>query len=306
MMKSGRTAPWFAFSAVLVAGILFLALFTCGCATVIKGAPNPPSYESERVKALIEKYSKPDAIPIDSDKLTVDQRNQTVDDIIFLIDRNYHQFENELYRGRAIFDTATDLAIIGLGAAGALVDATGTKAILAAISGGIGGARVSINKNFFLEQSTNALISTMRASRKANLKLMMDAKVLSVRDYPMSRALADIAEYYNSGTIVGALESIVAEAGQKEQTSSKAIENAVQAQVKETIDLKIRKESFQERIRNWLLKDPNNSKDFEMWLNKQRGPVKTTSWLFSVEAKEEDLLAAIIDLKIPPTLGEKK
>ncbi len=299
MTKSTQSTPCWASSAVLIVGILSLGVFMSGCATVIKGAPNRPAYESAVIRTLVQKYSRPNAITIDSVNLTEDLRNRTMEDLIFLIDGNYHQFENELYRGRALFDTATDLAIIGLGAAGALVAVTGTQAILAAISGGIGGARVSINKNFFREQSTNALISTMRASRKAKLKLMRDAQLLSVKDYPMSRALVDIAEYYNSGTIIGAFESIISEAGQKEQTSANAIENKVQAQVQEGVDLKFRTGRLQERIRNWLLKDPANYKSFNTWLKDKRVTLEAASWVYNTETKEEDLLDAILYFNIP-------
>lgn len=219
-----------------------------------------------------------------------------MEDLIFLIDVNYHQFENELYRGRALFDTATDLAIVGLGAAGALVDATGTQAILAAISGGIGGARVSINKNFFREQSTNALISTMRASRKAKLNFMRGAETLSILDYTMSRALVDITEYYNAGTIVGAFESIVSEAGQKEQTATQAIERRVE----EKMEFQYTIGPLRDQIDRWLDADiEKNVPALREWLKKRNVTRSATGWVRDPRTTEKDLQDAIRELKIP-------
>lgn len=64
----------------------------------------------------------------------------------------------------------------------------------------------------------------MRASRKAKLNFVRDAETISLAEYPLSRALVDIVDYYNTGTIVGAFESMVSEAGEKERKNAKEIE----------------------------------------------------------------------------------
>lgn len=75
MMQSRQTALSRTSSTVLIAEILFLGVFMGGCATVIKGSPNQPAYQSAAVNTLVQKYSKPDAIPIDPEKLTAEHRN---------------------------------------------------------------------------------------------------------------------------------------------------------------------------------------------------------------------------------------
>jgi len=296
MIQPRQTPLRWTSSIDFIAKILVLGFLMSGCASVMKSSPDLPTYQSTVVKTLIQKYSKPEAIPTDPSKLTADQRNNIMEDLIFLIDVNYHQFESDLFLGRGLFDTTTDLAIIALGAAGALVDASGTQAILAAISSTIGGGRVSINKNFFREQSTNALISTMRATRKTKLKIIRDAETLTLSDYPISRALVDIVDYYNAGTIVGAFESIVSEAGQKERTAANAIEKKVQ----EKVDLQFKTGALRERIKNWLLKDPNkNVADFEKWLQAKKVALTPIFWVYDAETKEKDLLDAISHFKIP-------
>jgi hypothetical protein len=167
--------------------------------------------------------------------MTAKQRNQVMDDLIFLTDVNYHNFEEEFYLGKAFFDTSGDLAILGLGAAGGLITHSGTQAIISAISGGIGGARVSINKNFLHEISTQALIAKMQSSRKARLAMIREAMTLEIADYSLSRGLSDIADYYNAGTIMGALQEIVADAGVEKKRSDNALKQLIEGKFRRTV-----------------------------------------------------------------------
>ena len=210
----------------LLLGVLILS----GCAGVSQGRPERAAYEDLVVKTLVEKYTKTDAIPTDQTKVTKGERNQILEDLIYMTDVNYYKFEAELYQGRTVFDTATDLAILGLGGAGSLVTHSGTQAILSAISGGIGGGRVSINKNFFHEKSTQALTAKMKSARKTKLELIRKAMALSVTDYPLSRGLGDLAEYYNAGTIVGALENIVADSGADARKADEEMKGLIEKQ----------------------------------------------------------------------------
>lgn len=279
-----------------MAKMLLLCILITGCASVIKGGPPLPVYQPKVAEALLQKYSQSGAIPTKPEELTAGQRNGIMEDLIYLVDVNYQQFESQLYLGRASFDTATDLAIVGLGAAGALVDATGTQALLAAISGGIGGARASISKNFFREQSATALISTMRATRKSKLDLMRGAESLSIPDYPMSRALADINDYYNAGTIVGALGSIVSEAGKKEQAADSNIEK----KVREKIELQFKTGPLRERIVSWLDEDSkNNVPALQKWLASKTPKVTVTPVFWVRDTTETELLDAILHFNIP-------
>jgi hypothetical protein len=270
--------------------LLFCILLN-GCTRGIKGGPALPTYQAEVVSTLIQKYSQPNAISTDPIKYTVEQRNGIIEDLIFLVDVNYYQFESELYVGRLSFDTATDIGIIGLGAAGTLVDSTGTQAILSAISGGIGGARVSINKNFFHEQSANALISTMRATRKSKLNFIRSAESLSLSDYPMTRALSDIIEYYNAGTIIGACENIISEAGRKEQEAASEIEKKA---------LQFKRGPLGDRIISWLDENPSkNVQSFKQWLKLKNVTTTPVFWVRDTNTTEADLLEVILHFNIP-------
>ena len=145
-----RPFPW-TYSIGIMALILSLGFLLNGCAGLMKNWPDQPAYQSMVIETLKQKYPKPESIPSDPDKMTADQRNIILEDLIFLVDVNYHRFESDLYKKRVLFDTTTDLAIIGLGALGTLIDSSGTQAILAAISTAISGGKVTISKNYFHE-----------------------------------------------------------------------------------------------------------------------------------------------------------
>ena len=100
--------------------ILSLGLLLNGCAGLDENGPDQPAYQPMMIETLKQKYSKPESIPSDPNKMTVDQRNIILEDLIFLIDVNYHRFESDLYKKRVLFDTTTDLAVIALGALGTL------------------------------------------------------------------------------------------------------------------------------------------------------------------------------------------
>jgi hypothetical protein len=281
----------------LILMMLFCFTILGGCAGVTQGRPAKVIYQDAIVNSLIDKYSKSDAIFTNQSSITVNKRNQTLDDLIYLTDVNYYNFETELYHGRAFFDTSGDLAILGLGAAGGLVMHSATQAILAAISAGIGGSRVSISKNYFHEFSTQALIAKMQSTRKVKLEFIRKAMALSVTDYSLSRGLSDLAEYYNAGTIVGALQNIVADAGSDAKKADDELKNIIEVKYAQDSTRPIR-----DRINRWL--DSNLSKNIPIlkgWFQKQSPSIilSPSTWVDSSTTTQEMLNKAIKENNIP-------
>lgn len=273
-------------------------MMVAGCAGVNKGRPAKADYEDTIVASLLKKYSNPDAIPTDQSAITEKQRNQILDELLFLTDVNYYSFEAELYQGRAFFETSTDLAILGLGAAGGIIAHSGTQAIISAISGGIGGSRVSINKNYFHETSTQALIAKMQSARKSKLETMRKAMAsLNTADYSLARGLSDLAEYYNAGTIVGALQNIVADAGAEARKAD--------TELKKLIEGKYARTAAGDILRRFWKPDGKeidkvNEERLVEWMKSNgfaTGPGTITMFLRS-EAQEDARLKAVKDLNL--------
>ena len=181
-------------------------------------------------------------------------------------------------------------------AAGSLVTHGATQAIMAAISGGIGGARVSINKNYLHELSTQALIAKMQSSRKTKLEFMRQAMTLAVLDYSLSRGLSDLAEYYNAGTIVGALQNIVSDAGIEKRKADDELIKKIRVKYDQGATRPIR-----ERINSWLDSDlSKNISILKTWFQQQNPPitVSPSTWVDSSTTTEEMLRKAIKEIKI--------
>lgn len=136
-------------------------------------------------------------------------RDQLIYRLILLSDYRFNRYEADLVAGKATRDTFVDLAVLGLNAAGVFITPGQATRILAAISGGLIASRASIEKNFYQNQTQGVLLRRMKVLRAQKLysishHLLRDG----VDRYPVERALIDVLDYYNRGTILGALDAI--------------------------------------------------------------------------------------------------
>lgn len=76
----------------------------------------------------------------------------------------------------------------------------------------------------------------MQSGRKAKLELMRNAMMsLNMKEYSLARGFSDLTEYYNAGTIVGALQNIVADAGFDAKTSDNKMKALVEGKYMKTL-----------------------------------------------------------------------
>lgn len=143
---------------------------------------------------------------------------------LVLIDLRYLQFIRSLTADKQQLDSATDLANLTLNLAGTLVGGVRAKTNLAAAAAGLGGAKTSIEKNFYYERSVDALVATMNAKRKEMLAQMLRAMGSDLAGYGFTQAVTDTHDYYLAGTINGALSFISAQAGEQERAADKKLQ----------------------------------------------------------------------------------
>lgn len=136
-------------------------------------------------------------------------RNQLINELILLINDNYSEYERSFYANNAIANTASDLVVLGLSSAATVVGGEGVKTALAATITGLSGAKMAVSKEFFAEQSRIALIAKMRALRMAKMAEIEENKKRTITDYPLSRALLDVQELAEAGTLVSGLQGLV-------------------------------------------------------------------------------------------------
>ena len=156
------------------------------------------------------------------------QRNRIVFRVTAQIDAAYGNFELDLSTRRAGAQTAGDAAQLGLTAAATVVGASTVKDILSATSTALQGTRLSFDKNFFEQKTTEALVSQMRASRKTlKAQILLGLSNRDTDNYPLEAAWIDVINYYYAGTISSALVDISSKAGSDASDADKNLKRVV-------------------------------------------------------------------------------
>lgn len=179
-------------------------------------------------------------------QVKVDRRNQILTELIALIDQNYSTFEDRYYGSDASVNFAGDVVNLGLTGVSSVTGTAHLKSVLSAIATGTTGIKTSYQKNFFDQQTRSAVVQKMRASRATQLALIQDQNHMkapvvcpgtgcqpvggvAVAPYSLETGLSDVEQYYQAGTIIGALQAIATSAGtdqtaaaEKQKVNSKA------------------------------------------------------------------------------------
>jgi hypothetical protein len=198
-------------------------LFLCGCSVYSPKAPFPPSIFSE---PYITDLSNPNLIPnydsMPNGPAKIARRNQIVWEVIWLTDESYRKYEASFFTGQAYLSTAGDFSEIALSGAAAVTGTAHLKSVLAAVSGGIVGMGASYQKNFFDQTTRETIVQVMRASRLAKL-VEMEQGMNSGPSYTIEWGLRDATDYYDNGTVMGALITISNSSSQKAAVAREAL-----------------------------------------------------------------------------------
>jgi len=202
---------------------VFYSMFS-GCSTSYEGKALNAVYHS-RTDELVKKYTpgpKEKDFPGRQDLFSAGsakERNQKINDLVYLIDRNYDNWEKRLYDKKAFSDFFGSAAVIGLNAAGSITGGTEVKSILHAISGGIESTKIGFDKDVLQNQNMLAIIAKMRALRAEKLNTLLRGMQQDIDTYSMEAALVDLGDYYNAGSFTAALQDITAKAGIQKSTN---------------------------------------------------------------------------------------
>jgi len=183
-----------------------------GCSDLVRPKEAPALIASEQ-------YTRTD---LDNDlvayRATADKtaiRNKIIFGLAAQIDASYRDFSDSFYVTEGTLNTVLDIAVIGLGSAGALTGGAPAKAILAATSAGLTGSRLAFSKNFFQEKGPDLIRGRMNALRAQQWTVIFGKLNVPESKYTLAEATRDLVQYYNAGTITGAYDSITADSGSK-------------------------------------------------------------------------------------------
>ena len=173
-------------------------------------------------------------------------RNKVVHGRLLALDLQFSLFKKAIYKQGVSSNLSLDILGVAVGAAGAVVTGADASRILSALSGGISGTGTAINKNLYYERTLPALIALMEANREKIRAQILEGLNHSVVAYPLGFALADLEQYFQAGSIPGAVAAVTAVAGETKSKSEKKIEivrseafvdPAAQKRVKELLNL---------------------------------------------------------------------
>ena len=197
------------------------------CSTLRNGGAPDPSFDiNTDLEQLAKQFNHATSItdyyntPLEG---RTDARNRFVSGRLVQIDLRYLQFIRALTTDKQQLDSATDIANLTLNLAGTLVGGARAKGNLAAAAASIGGARSVIDRDYYYEKSIDALVATMNAKRQEVLVPILSGLAAPLEQYPFERALTQLQEYYQAGTLNSAIQFIHTEAGKNQAVSAQKI-----------------------------------------------------------------------------------
>ncbi len=213
-------------------GKLALACLTAsliaGCSSM-SGYPERTDEVDARLTSLQSRYFLPgkdvmaeyQGKPDDSERRAY--RNDVVYARMMAIDLQFTVFKEAIYNEGITSNLTFEIAGVVTGAAGAVVTGATASRILSALSGGIAGSQTAINKNLYYERTMPALLALMDAERKKIQATIKESLQQDIDVYPLGQALVDLEDYFQAGSIPGAVAEVTQTAGEKSQEAEQAL-----------------------------------------------------------------------------------
>jgi hypothetical protein len=218
----------------------FLLVLLGGCASMnrpkipptVNPAQSVGAYTVAQFKSDLDKYrSSIDATPPNLEAARR-QRDLILNRIMVDIESDYKQYETNLFSNRAKIEVAGDILELGISAATTISNPARVKTVLSAALTGVKGSRLSFDKNYFREKTTEIIISRMQGSRNEIRNRITDKMAnLSVDKYPFEEGWVDLIDFFYAGTLEGGLEALAADAGSSVAKANAGAQESVQNRI---------------------------------------------------------------------------
>lgn len=217
---------------LLVFGALSLLLLA-GCSSLRHGGAPDPAFSVETDLAAMRQAlgTTGSVTGYYAGAATEERRNAFVDSRVALANLAYIQFISELTADKQHLDAASDMLILGLNLLGTAANGVRAQANLAATAAGVGGGKAIVDKSYYYQKTTSALVTTMNATRKEVLLRILDGVQKPLTTYSFSQALADTHDYYAAGTLMSAIAAVQGAAAARETRADQALEMRGEAKI---------------------------------------------------------------------------
>ena len=299
-LTSKRLCPLASFASSVITfkhafvGALFLT--SVGC-TSAGGYPSRSGDTATELKSL-EPYFAPTKLAAYAALTDASERQRLRDEIVNgrlrAIDLNYFVFVRALSEDVASLSVGTDIATLALAGAGTIVTGASTKTVLAAVSGFVIGTKGSIDKNLFYQKTVPVLLAAMAARRRTVLLTVRTGLTHEGNQYTLEQALMDVEDYYNAGTIPGALTDITAGAGASLANADAKISQITTGTYLEDDAGKVLRRFWKPDGKNV---DKSNATALQAWLTKEKINVEI-SFFIQTDTFATQRVKAVTDLKL--------
>jgi hypothetical protein len=175
-------------------------------------------------------------------------RNRMTYGLMAEIDYVFYEYETKLFLNQGGFNVGSDFLQLGLAAGSTITNGARAKTILSALLSGVTGTSLSIDKNFFRQQTVQAIMSSMEANRDRVKAVIIQQLAKDTSVYPFEAARPDLIKYFFAGTLPAGLQQLHQEAAtdakeQREELNRVQITNisAADAKTAGDVDLAVRK-----------------------------------------------------------------
>jgi hypothetical protein len=177
---------------------------------------NPYHYSMAEYNDDIKVYEDNAPVVADATKqaLAKGARNDIAWGLMGLVDDVYNVYAAHLYGGKGAIAVSGDAASLGLTAAAAIARLPSAKTLFGALGTAVTGVNLSVDKNYFAQQTYQVIALAMETRRTSLYTQMSNA--LSSKDvvqYPLTAVKRDLVLYLYAGSLPGGLQEIQKEAG---------------------------------------------------------------------------------------------
>jgi hypothetical protein len=177
-------------------------------------AIDPSQYSTDQYKRDLQDYkdsTKPASLNLVAAKVA---RNNIAYGLMTEIEVIYKVYYQKFFGGKNTTALVGDAITLGLGSAGTIATNAATKTIFAALGTAITGLNLSIDKNFYAQQSFSVIGIAMQ-TRRDKIRAAIQANLLNedVTIYPLTAVKRDLMAYLNAGTLASGLQELQEEAG---------------------------------------------------------------------------------------------
>ena len=153
-------------------------------------------------------------------------RNNIIWGEMTAIERVYTVYHSRLFSDKNAISIASDAMTLGLTAASTIAGNPATKTVLSALGTAFAGLGLSIDKNYFSQQSFQILGLAMQTRRdKVRLAIGMRLSLCDVPTYSLEQGQRDLMQYFGAGTLDSALQELQEEAASATTTASASVTN---------------------------------------------------------------------------------